>query len=169
MFSHFFLLWQFFMGWLCSLVVIIISHVLVHFSFAEFLKLGLSITGLIFCNICSLLLTGTSVAQTVESACCVGDWGSFPGLGSFPWRREWKPTPIFLPGESHGQRSLADRSPRGCKESYTTEWLTLSLLTIWILNFLLCFYLIHSLFLIPVSIWCSTPPITWVLNFFLYS
>ena len=35
-----------------------------------------------------------------------------PGSGRSPWRREWLPTPVFLPGESHGQRSLAGYSPR---------------------------------------------------------
>ena len=43
-----------------------------------------------------------------------------------PWRREWLPTAIFLPGESHGQRSLVGYSPRGHKESDRTERLTLS-------------------------------------------
>ena len=38
-----------------------------------------------------------------------------------PWRREWLPTPVLLPGESHGQRSLAGYSPWGCKEFDTTE------------------------------------------------
>ena len=38
-----------------------------------------------------------------------------------PWRRAWQPTPVFLPGESHGQRSLVGYSPRGRKESGTTE------------------------------------------------
>ena len=38
-----------------------------------------------------------------------------------PWRREWQPTPVFLPGESYGQRSLAGYSPRGRKELYVTE------------------------------------------------
>ena len=37
------------------------------------------------------------------------------------WRRHWHPTPVFLPGESHGQRSLAGYSPWGHKESDTTE------------------------------------------------
>ena len=32
-----------------------------------------------------------------------------PWVGKIPWRREWKPSPVFLPGESHGQRSLAGR------------------------------------------------------------
>ena len=36
-------------------------------------------------------------------------------LGKIPWGRKWQPTSVFLPGESHGQRSLADCSPCGCK------------------------------------------------------
>ena len=42
-----------------------------------------------------------------------------------PWRREWLPTPVFLPGKSHGQRSLVGYSPWGHKESDRIEWLTL--------------------------------------------
>ena len=38
-----------------------------------------------------------------------------------PWRRAWQSTPVFLPGESHGQISLAGYSPWGHKESDTTE------------------------------------------------
>ena len=59
-----------------------------------------------------------------ESACKAedsGDPGSIPGSGLFPWRRKWQPTPVFLPGESHGQRSLVGYSPGGCQESDTTE------------------------------------------------
>ena len=41
--------------------------------------------------------------------------------GFDPWRREWLPTPVFLPRESHGQKSLAGYSPWGRKESDTTE------------------------------------------------
>ena len=37
------------------------------------------------------------------------------------WRRKWQPTPVFLPGESHGQTSLVGYSPWGRKESDTTE------------------------------------------------
>ena len=40
-----------------------------------------------------------------------------------PWRRAWQPTPVFLPGESHGQRSLGGYSPWCCKELDTTEQL----------------------------------------------
>ena len=42
------------------------------------------------------------------------------------WRRKWQPTPVFLPGESHGQRSLVGYSPWGRKESDTTERLHLT-------------------------------------------
>ena len=44
-----------------------------------------------------------------------------PRVGKVPWRRAWQPTPVFLPGESHGQRSLAGYSPRSRKESDMTE------------------------------------------------
>ena len=44
-----------------------------------------------------------------------------PWVGKIPWRRAWQPTPVFLPGESHGQRSLACYSPYGGKELDTTE------------------------------------------------
>ena len=46
--------------------------------------------------------------------------GFDPGVGKIPWRRAWQPTPVFLPGESLGQRSLAGYSPWGCKESDMT-------------------------------------------------
>ena len=45
-----------------------------------------------------------------------------------PWRREWQPTAVFLPGESHGHRSLVGYSPWCCKETDTTDWLTILLL-----------------------------------------
>ena len=50
--------------------------------------------------------------------------GFNPWVGKIPWRRQWQPTPVFLSGEIHGQRSLAGYSPWGHKESDTTEWLT---------------------------------------------
>ena len=49
-----------------------------------------------------------------------------PWAGKFLWRREWQSTPVFLPGEFHGQRSLAGYSPWGRKELDTTQWLTQS-------------------------------------------
>ena len=41
--------------------------------------------------------------------------------GKIPWRRAWQPAPVFLPGESHGQRCLAGYRPWVCHESDMTE------------------------------------------------
>ena len=43
---------------------------------------------------------------------------STPWVGKIPWRREWQPTPVFLPGDSHGQRRLMGYSP-GVAKSWT--------------------------------------------------
>ena len=53
--------------------------------------------------------------------------GFDPWVRKIPCRRAWQPTPVFLPGECHGQRSLVGYSPWDSKESDTTEWLTLYL------------------------------------------
>ena len=47
--------------------------------------------------------------------------GFDPCVRMIPWRRAWQPTPVFLPGESHGQRSLVGSSPYGYKELAMTE------------------------------------------------
>ena len=69
---------------------------------------------------------------------------------TYVWRRKWQPTPVFLPGESHGWRSLVGYSPQGRKESDTTErlhsllrlirWMTLG----YLLEFLTFSFLIHN-------------------------
>ena len=61
------------------------------------------------------------VPLVVKNPPDIKDAGSVPVLARSPWRRAWKPTPIFLTGESHGKRSLAGYSPQGHKESDTTE------------------------------------------------
>ena len=48
-------------------------------------------------------------------------YGCDPWVGKTPWRRVWQPTAVFLPGESHKQRTLAGYSPWGYKESASTE------------------------------------------------
>ena len=63
-----------------------------------------------------------------ESACSAGDPWFDPWAGKIPWKRKWQPIPVSLPGEFHGQRSLAGYSPWGHKEFDLTEWLTLLLL-----------------------------------------
>ena len=71
----------------------------VHFSFFNVFLLYYS-----YC-----VFMGSSNSK--ESACNVGDLGFNPWVRKIPWRRKWQPTPVCLPGESHGQRSVAGYSP----------------------------------------------------------
>ena len=61
--------------------------------------------------------------------------GFNPWVREIPWRRKWQPTPVFLPGESHGQRSPAGYSPWDRKELDTTEP-----------TLLVCWLLVHKVF-----------------------
>ena len=54
---------------------------------------------------------GSAVKNLPASAGDPGDRGLIPGLGRYPGEGKWLPTPVFLPRESHGQRSLAGYSP----------------------------------------------------------
>ena len=86
-----------------------------------------------------------------ESSCNARDTNEFnPWIKKIPWRREWQPTPVFLPGKPHGQRSLVGYSPWGCKESdlatkqkqqNMTLWLNSNKKAVWIL---LISYIWHS-------------------------
>ena len=60
-----------------------------------------------------------------ESTCNVGDLGLIPGLGRSPEEGNGNPTPVFLPEEFHGPRSLVGYTPWGPKELGRTEWLPL--------------------------------------------
>ena len=64
------------------------------------------------------------VAQMVKNLSAVPETWFSPWVGKILWRREWLPTPLFLPEEFHGQRSLVGYSSWGHKESDTIEWLT---------------------------------------------
>ena len=61
-----------------------------------------------------------------ESTCQCRRHGFDPWVGKVPWRRKWQPTPVFLPGKSHGQRGLVGYSPWGHRESDMTEELSTS-------------------------------------------
>ena len=67
-------------------------------------------------EIISNTLRDSLVAQMVKNLPQCRRSGFDPWVRKIPWRREWQPTPVFLPGESHGQRSLEGYSPCGCKE-----------------------------------------------------
>ena len=67
---------------------------------------GLEVDDVLLCLFC---FPGGSYGK--ESACSAGDSGFGLGVGKIPWRKAWQPTPVFLSGESHGQRNLAGYSP----------------------------------------------------------
>ena len=58
---------------------------------------------------------GTAVKKK-KSTCQCRRHQFDPWVGKIPWRKKWQPTPVFLPGKSHGQRSLVDYSLCGSKE-----------------------------------------------------
>ena len=108
--------------------------------------LGLTELSFILPNFCAALW-GRRESRALWSAYCVASfliglfwwlrwWGirlqcrrpSFdPWVRKILWQREWLPTAVFLPGESHGPRILAGYSPWGCKELHVPEWATLPL------------------------------------------
>ena len=57
------------------------------------------------------------------------DWSDLAAAAARYWRRQWQPTPVLLPGKSHGRRSLVGCSPCGRRQSGTTEQISLSLFT----------------------------------------
>ena len=61
-----------------------------------------------------------------ESACLCGKPRFDPWVKKILWRREWQPTPVFMPGEFHGQRTLVGYSPWLHRELEMTEQLTLT-------------------------------------------
>ena len=74
-------------------------------------------------NICCFpTLYSPCGSDSTESTC----WCRRPGFdlwaGKIPWRRAWQPTPVFLPGESHGQRSLVGYGPGSCRVRH--DWKT---------------------------------------------
>ena len=68
----------------------------------------------------SVILALTGSSEVKASAWNAGDPFD-PWIGKIPWRRKWQPTPVLLPGESHGQRSLAGYGPQDRKELDMTE------------------------------------------------
>ena len=67
--------------------------------------------------------SGSAVKNGKESICQCRRHEFDPWVRKIPWRRKWQPTPVLLPGKSHGWRSLVGYSTWGCEESDTTEWL----------------------------------------------
>ena len=68
----------------------------------------------VYKNLDIQVLGASLVAWSVKNLQC-GRPGFDPWSGRAPWRRKWQPTPVFLPGKSHGQRSLMSYSPEVVK------------------------------------------------------
>ena len=65
--------------------------------------------------------SGSVGKESICSSEDTGDAGLIPGSGKSSEGGKWQPAPVFLPEKSHGQRSLEGYSPKGPKESDTTE------------------------------------------------
>ena len=89
------------------------------------------------------------VAQTVKCLPTCGMSGFNPWVGKIPWRRKWQPTPVFLPGKSHGRRSLMGYKPWGHKELDTIERLPFYVLSF---SFLLCKMRVKNQFYLVVHL-----------------
>ena len=74
-----------------------------------------------------LRLEGLLWLSGTESACNARDrrWGFDPWIRKISWWRKWQPTPVFLPGKAHGQRSFMGYSPWGRRELNMTEQLSI--------------------------------------------
>ena len=72
-------------------------------------------THIIYTYIYTYIYSFSGSSDSKESLCNAGDPGLIPGSGKITWRSKWQPTPVFLPGEFHGQRRLAGYSPWGRK------------------------------------------------------
>ena len=68
-------------------------------------------------DICHYGFPGGSVVKNLPASLPARRLRCDPWVRKIPWRGKWQPTPIFLPGKSHGQRSLAGYSPWGCKRA----------------------------------------------------
>ena len=62
-----------------------------------------------------------SLLVTIKNLPAMQEAGFNPWIRKIPWRKEWQPPPVFLPGEFHGQRGLVGLKFLGAKELDTTE------------------------------------------------
>ena len=94
-------------------------------SHIGWLRTKQNISQLTFEFVTGYVILGVSlVAQMVKNLPAMQRHRFDPWVRKISWRRVWLPIPVFLPGELHGQRSLAGYSPWCSKESDTTKRLT---------------------------------------------
>ena len=93
-----------------------------HLSFPRSLASTILLSGFMNLTTLDMSLGFWDISVVKNQPGDTGNEGSIPGPED-PWRRAWQPTPVLLPGESHGQRSLVGYSPWGPKES-RHDWKT---------------------------------------------
>ena len=87
--------------------IYIIFHILFHYGLSQDIE---------YRSLCFMDFPGGSVGKdSAYNAGYTGEAGSIPWGGEIPWRKAWQPTPVFLPGKSHGQRNLTGYSLWGRK------------------------------------------------------
>ena len=128
---------EFIYMWIWIYIYVYFSQILFHYRLLQQSEysslcytLGPSSSPISLIVVCIKGFPGGSDGK--ECSCNAEDPGSIPRSREVTWRREWLPTPVFLPGEFHEQRSPVSYSPGGHKKSDTTEQLTLSLSYIFI-------------------------------------
>ena len=99
------------------------------------------------------------VPETVKNLSAMQETWIWSGVGKIPWRREWQPTPVFLPWKFWGQKSLACYSPWSPEELDMTEqhththvWSTMESYTVWL-----------WIFPLPLLIFLFWEPLLWTL------
>ena len=111
------------LGFVCFLSLVALGVRIGCLKFFLFLEVGLYWYKLRLqnCFCCIPQILTSLVAQTVKHLPTMQETGVDPWVGKILWRRKWHPTPVLLPGKSHGWRSLVGYSPWGHEESDTTE------------------------------------------------
>ena len=92
----------------------------IHFTYQEVIITTYILASIIWNKLLSVASNGLLCGSDGRHLQC-GRPGFDPWVGNILWRRKWHPTPVLLPGESHGWRSVVGYSPWGHKESDTAE------------------------------------------------
>ena len=106
-----------------------------------------------------------------ESSCQRRICGFHPWIGKILWRRKWQPTPVFLPGKSHGQRSLAGYSPWGhkrVKHNLITNHQQQIFHCIYVINLFyqfLCWWTLHCFHVLAIVMIIGVHVSLWVMFF----
>ena len=106
-------------------------------------------------NVCqkpSHLTWASLLAQTVKNLPAMRETWFDPWVGKIPWRREWQPTPIFLPRESHGQRSLVGHRDCRVRHHWATKHST----------GMNCYYRLNYSLPPPIICWNPSPQCDWI-------